>query len=131
MIQKIILVGTLGRAFELKTSKTGTLWATSSLAVNTKQGGEKKTTWYKLKAFGKAAEILAAHTKTGETLYVEGVPEAEAWLPAGTITPRTQIAVTVNEFNFLGGGARVETAKDEAAQNINNAQGSDDEWSYT
>lgn len=129
MIQKIILVGNLGRPFELKTSKSGTTWAEASMAVNTKKRGEQVTTWYKLKAFGKAAETLSKYTDKGQQLYVEGVPQAEAWLPNGTVTPMCQIAVMVDTFQFIGGGKQEHTAKDTQAIAANDAQGNEDlEW---
>lgn len=129
MIQKLILLGNLGSAFELKTTKDGKAWATASLAVNTKQRAEKSTTWYKLLAFGKAAEILSGYAQKGQTLYVEGAPQVETWLPKNSVEPRAQISVLIDQFQLLGGKAQDTTPKDEAAIAANATQGNDDlEW---
>lgn len=102
MIQKIILLGTMGKDFEVKTTKDGKHWGTGSLAVNYKSGTERKTAWFKIKAFNKTAELLGDMAKKGRQLYVEGRPEVEAWIPTGSMEAKATMACLIDEFYMVG-----------------------------
>jgi single-strand DNA-binding protein len=77
-VNKVIIVGNLGRDPELRYMPSGD--AVASLAVATtdtwkdKQTGEKKeqTEWHRISFFGKLAEIAGQFLKKGSQVYVEG-----------------------------------------------------------
>jgi len=78
MLNKVTLIGNLGRDPEVKYASNGN--AIANLAVATseswkdKQTGEKKemTEWHRVSVFGKLAEVAGQYLKKGSKIYVEG-----------------------------------------------------------
>jgi single stranded DNA-binding protein len=73
--------GTLGKDPELKTSKTGTRFATMNAVVTVDQANDGKdvTQWVRVACFGDTAEKIAARTKKGDRIYVEGQLTMTQW----------------------------------------------------
>lgn len=76
-LNKVMLIGNLGKDPELKYTSTGNGVCSFSLAVNEdykNKDGEKveHTEWINCTAWGKTAEIVAEYSKKGYTVYVEG-----------------------------------------------------------
>jgi single-strand DNA-binding protein len=76
-VNRVILVGNLGRDAELRFTGTGTPVAKFSVATTeTYKGrdGEKKeeTEWHRVNLWGKSAETLAQYLVKGKQVYVEG-----------------------------------------------------------
>ena len=76
-LNKVMLIGNLGKAAELKYSKTGVPHSFFTLAVNKHykdESGEKqeKTTWVNVVIFGKSAESVTKYLTVGKQVYVEG-----------------------------------------------------------
>lgn len=75
-MNKIILVGRLGRDPELRESRGGTPWCTLSVATSRprKQDGvwTEETDWHRVKAFGRQAEICHQYLRKGSVVAVEG-----------------------------------------------------------
>lgn len=77
-VNKVFLVGNIGKDPELKTTSSGDAVLNFSLATSEswkdKNTGEKqeKTEWHRLTAFGKPAELIAQYTEKGSKLFVEG-----------------------------------------------------------
>jgi single-strand DNA-binding protein len=76
-INKVILIGHLGRAPEVRYTQGGSPVANFSLATNeywTSNTGEKqeRTEWHKIVAWGKLAEFCQEYLQKGTYLYVEG-----------------------------------------------------------
>jgi single-strand DNA-binding protein len=76
-INKVILIGHLGRAPEVRYTQGGAPVANFSLATNeywTSNTGEKqeRTEWHKIVAWGKLAEFCQEYLQKGTYLYVEG-----------------------------------------------------------
>ena len=82
-INKVQLLGNLGRDAEVKVTGGGTTVATFSLATaeRVKQGGEWKdsTEWHNCVAFGRLAEIVRDYTSKGARLLVEGRLQTRSW----------------------------------------------------
>lgn len=126
---KTFVLGRMGGVAEVKTTANGKTWGTFSVAVNAKKGNEKTTMWVKVKCFDQLANIAGDFGGKGREVFVEGRPEVEAWLPAGTITPRTNLVVIADRIDFLGGKEQDTTPKDDAAIAVNDSQGNQDqEW---
>lgn len=75
-INKVILVGNVGRDPEFKSLPSGTNLATFSLATTDKrfkdENGEPHTEWHNIVVWGRQAEIASQYITKGKQLYVEG-----------------------------------------------------------
>lgn len=76
-VNKVLLIGNVGREPEIRTTSAGNMVAKFSLATNrtyTNRSGEKReeTQWHRCTAFGKLAEIVEQYVGSGDRLYVEG-----------------------------------------------------------
>lgn len=84
-VNKVILVGTLGRDPEMRYSTDGSAIANISLATSDKwkdkNTGEKKdrTEWHRVVFFGKVAEIVGEYLKKGSQTYIEGSLRTRKW----------------------------------------------------
>jgi len=78
MSSNITLIGRLTAAPELRFSKTGTPWATFSIAVNRGRDDEKETSFFDCKCFGSLAENLAEIAK-GTRVIADGYSVQERW----------------------------------------------------
>ena len=84
-INKVILIGNLGKDPEVKYMPSGDAVANITLATsetwNDKSSGEKKekTEWHRVVFFGKLAEIVGQYLKKGSKIYVEGKLQTRKW----------------------------------------------------
>ena len=83
-VNKVILVGNLGRDAELRFTPGGAPVATLSLATtevwNDKSGQrQEKTEWHRVVLWGKMAESLAESLVKGKQIYVEGRLQTRQW----------------------------------------------------
>ena len=83
-VNKVILVGNLGRDVELRFTPGGTAVATLSLATtevwNDKSGQrQEKTEWHRVVLWGKTAETLQEYLLKGHQVYVEGKLQTRKW----------------------------------------------------
>lgn len=103
-INKIILVGNVGRDPDIQTTGTGTRVAHLSLATSRRvprDGAvEERTEWHRLTLWDRLAEIAEAHVRKGDRLYVEGRMEYDAYERNGVSVPTAE--VTVRELVLLG-----------------------------
>jgi len=107
-INKVILLGNLGKDPELKSTPGGMAIATFSLAtsssVKDKDGNwQEKTEWHNVKAFQRTAEIAAQYLKKGNKVYIEGRLHSESWDDKETGQKKYKTEVIVNELVLLGG----------------------------
>ena len=84
MINKVILVGRLGKDPEIRSTPGGTSVAKFSLATDEKftdRAGEKqeRTEWHNVVAWGKLGEICGQYLKKGKLVYIEGSIRTESW----------------------------------------------------
>ncbi len=83
-VNKVILVGNLGRDAEVRSTTTGTSVATISIATtdvwNDKAGNkQEKTEWHRVVLWGKTAETLQEYLLKGRQIYVEGRLQTREW----------------------------------------------------
>ena len=107
-VNKVILVGNLGRDPEIRYAPSGDAVCNVSIATtNTwkdKQTGEKKeaTEWHRVVFFGKLAEIAGKYLKKGSAAYVEGSLKTRKWQDKdGKDCYTTEIRA--NAMQMLGG----------------------------
>jgi|TARA_Y100000034_G_scaffold91628_1_gene110581 single-strand DNA-binding protein len=71
-VNKVILVGHVGKEPEIRETKAGDTVATFSLATNSGYGDKKTTDWHRIVFFGKTADVVRDYVTKGKQLYVEG-----------------------------------------------------------
>jgi single-strand DNA-binding protein len=107
-VNKVILIGNLGKDPELRYTPGGQPVATFSLATTErrtdKNGQRKETTeWHNIVVFGKTAEIVNQYLKKGRSCYLEGKITNRSWDDRdGNKKYKTEIIA--NTVQFLGGG---------------------------
>lgn len=83
-VNKVILVGHLGKDPEMRYAASGLAIANFSLATTEnnkdKEGNkETKTEWHRIVAFGKLAEICGEYLVKGKQIYIEGRIQTNKW----------------------------------------------------
>src|SRR5205823_369113 len=83
-VNKVILVGNLGRDAELRYTPGGAAVATLNMATtevwNDKAGQrQEKTEWHRVVLWGKSAESLSEYLTKGKQIYVEGRLQTRQW----------------------------------------------------
>src|ERR1700751_6237386 len=83
-VNKVILVGNLGRDAELRYTPGGAAVATLNMAAtevwNDKAGQrQEKTEWHRIVLWGKSAEALSEYLTKGKQIYVEGRLQTRKW----------------------------------------------------
>jgi single-strand DNA-binding protein len=105
-INKVILVGNVGRDTEVRYTNSGTAVGSFSLATsetfNDRDGQrQERTEWHNIVVWGKQAEIAGQYVKKGRQLYVEGRLQTRDWVdPQGVKHYKTEIVA--NRFQLLG-----------------------------
>ncbi len=113
-LSKVILIGNLGRDPETRYTPNGTMNVQFSMAVTRRrndQSGQPQetTTWFRVTAWGKLAEIMDGLTQRGalvkgKQVYVEGRLESREYQDQAGQT-RTSLDVNANEVQLLGSRA--------------------------
>ncbi|HEY5776398.1 MAG TPA: single-stranded DNA-binding protein [Xanthomonadales bacterium] len=107
-INKVILVGNLGKDPEIKYTASGGAIANLTIATsdswNDKQTGEKveKTEWHRVVAFQRLAEIMGEYLKKGSQVYIEGKLQTRKWQDQNG-QDRYTTEIVANDMQMLGG----------------------------
>jgi len=106
-INKVIIVGTLGKDPEVRYSQSGSALTSISLATNEKwkdKNGEtqERTEWHRVKFFGKLAEIAGEYLKKGGQVYIEGSLRTEKYTGKDGVE-KYSTDIIANEMQMLGG----------------------------
>ncbi|HEY2119250.1 MAG TPA: single-stranded DNA-binding protein [Candidatus Acidoferrum sp.] len=106
-VNKVILVGRLGKDPEVRFTSGGQAVANFSMATDSSykdKSGErqKRTEWHKIVVWGKQAEIAQKYLKKGSLIFVDGRLQTREWQDKeGQKKYTTEIVV--NDFRMLGG----------------------------
>lgn len=83
MVNRVTLIGNLGKDAEMKYTENGLAICNFSLATSetwTKDGKKnEKTEWHKVVAFDKLAEICGQYLAKGKQVYIEGKIQTRSW----------------------------------------------------
>ena len=114
-VNKVILLGNIGKDPEVKFLPSGSAVATFSIATSERfkdKGGEwqDRTEWHNLVAFGKVAEIIRDYVKKGAKLYVEGSLRTQSWDDKTSGQKRYKTEIVVNDLSLLSGRGEGERA---------------------
>lgn len=107
MINKVILVGNLGKKPEIREFEGGRKVANFTIATNesyTSKSGEKvkNTEWHNIEMWDRLAEIADKYLDKGSTVYVEGKIKTDQWTDKDNNT-RYTTRIRVNNMQMLGG----------------------------
>ncbi len=113
-VNKVILVGNLGRDPELRYIPSGQAVANFTLATNErwrdKEGNnQERTEWHRIVVWGKSAENCAQFLQKGRSVYVEGKLQTQEWEDKEGIKRKTT-EVVAQTVQFLGGRGSAETS---------------------
>jgi single-strand DNA-binding protein len=107
-VNKVILLGNVGKDPEVKFATSGTAIASFSIATSERfkdKSGEwqDRTEWHSLTAFGKLAEIIRDYVKKGSKLYVEGSLRTTSWDDKQSGQKRYKTEIVVSDISLLSG----------------------------
>jgi len=108
-VNKVILVGRLGRDPETRYTGGGQAVANFSVATDETykdRNGEKqkRTEWHKIVAWGQKAEFAQKYLKKGNLIYIEGSLRSSEWQDKEG-QKRTKTEIIASDFRFIGGKA--------------------------
>lgn len=106
-VNKVILVGNLGRDPEVKYTASGAAMVNITVATseswNDKQTNEKveKTEWHRVVAYRRLAEIMGEYLRKGSQVYIEGKLQTRKWQDQNG-QDRYTTEIVANEMQMLG-----------------------------
>lgn len=108
MVNKVTLVGRLGKDPETRYTSGGQAVATVSLATDETykdRAGErqKRTEWHRIVMWGKLAEIAQQYLKKGALVYIEGRIQSRQWEDKRDGQKKTSYEIVANTMKMLGG----------------------------
>jgi len=107
-VNKVILLGNLGKDPEVKYTPQGTPVAKFSLATNErfkdKDGNwQDRTEWHNITAWARTAEIAGEYLKKGSKCYIEGSLRTHSWDDKQTGQKKYMTEIVVNDLVLLSG----------------------------
>ncbi len=109
MVNKVILVGNLGKDPEVRYTSGGQAVANLRIATSRswtdKQSGQRKeeTEWHDVEVWGKQAEQCGEYLSKGRQVYVEGRLKTDKWQDKQSGQERSKVKVVADTVRFLGG----------------------------
>jgi len=108
-VNKVILVGNLGKDPELRFLPDGTAVGNFSVATTDKwkdKSGEQqeRTEWHRISTFSKLAEICGQYLKKGSQVYIEGKLQTRKWKDKDG-TDKYSTEIVCDRMQMLGGKA--------------------------
>lgn len=107
-LNKVQLIGRLGKDVEIRKTQAGDSVANISIATTEKYkdktSGEYKelTEWHSISAFGKLAEIMEKYLTKGKEVYIEGSLKTQKWKDANGVE-KYKTFIKADQLILLGG----------------------------
>jgi single-strand DNA-binding protein len=107
MVNKVILVGNLGRDPEVRSTPSGQPNAKFTLATNRRwrdKNGQRQeqTEWHNIVVWGKQAEIAGQYLTKGKQIYLEGRIQTSSWEDKQTGEKKYRTEIVCDNFQMLG-----------------------------
>ena len=107
-VNKVILLGNVGKDPEIRSTAGGSMVANLTLATSDRQkdpqgNWQDRTEWHNLVAFQRTAEIIRDYVKKGSKLYVEGKIQTRSWDDKESGQKRYRTEIIVNDLSLLSG----------------------------
>ena len=139
-VNKVILLGNVGRDPEFKALPSGVAVVNFSLATSEKIKGlngdqQERTEWHNCQAFERTAEVVRDYVKKGSKLYVEGKIQTRSWDDQSSGEKKYRTEILVRQVTLLSangqhgaegsssdpkGGTQKRTLRGSGTQNIDN-----------
>jgi single-strand DNA-binding protein len=114
-VNKVILIGNVGRDPEIRHLNNGDAVANLSLATTSKYKRNdewvEETQWHRVVGYKRSAEIIQNKINKGMSVYVEGVLKYRQYEKDGAKMTSTEIVA--NEIHVLGGKPKPKDAEEE------------------
>ncbi|MDR0564568.1 MAG: single-stranded DNA-binding protein [Azoarcus sp.] len=129
-VNKVILIGNLGRDPEIRYMTSGEAVCNLSLATtdtwNDKSSGERReaTEWHRVVMYRKLAEIAGQYLKKGSQVYIEGSLRTRKWQDKDG-SDRYTTEINANEMKMLGrreGGGEAPMPRDDQSRTPDSGQ---------
>jgi single-strand DNA-binding protein len=107
-VNKVTLLGNVGKDPEIRSTAGGAIVATFTLATSDRfqdaQGNwQDRTEWHTLVAFKRTAEIVRDYVKKGTKLYIEGKLQTRSWDDKESGQKRYKTEIVVFDLSLLSG----------------------------
>jgi single-strand DNA-binding protein len=107
-VNKVILLGNLGKDPEVKYTPSGVPVAKFSLATNERykdKGGEwqERTEWHNIVAWQRLAEIVGEYVKKGSKIYIEGRLQTSSWEDKQSGEKKYRTEIVASDLVLLSG----------------------------
>lgn len=109
-MNKIVLVGRLGRDPETKSTISGAHISTFSLATDDGYGDKKQTNWHTVVTFGKTADSVGQYLSKGSLVGVEGHVQYRSWDKKDGSGKAYATEVVADRVEFLSTGEKTESS---------------------
>lgn len=109
-MQNVTIAGRVGRDAELRSTNNGDHVAGFTVAVDTRQGREKVTNWWRVSLWGKRAEALSQYLTKGSNVTISGE------FSLGEYDGKPQLNIRANEVALQGGGEKRQERQQERNQ---------------
>lgn len=109
-VNKVMLLGNVGKDPEIKSTQGGMQIATFGLATAERTKGQDgqwtdKTEWHNIVCFQRTAEIVRDYVKKGSQLFIEGRLSTRSWDDKETGQKKSRTEILCSELTLLGGRA--------------------------
>jgi single-strand DNA-binding protein len=107
MVNKVILIGNLGRDPEVRSTPSGQPVASFTLATSRRwkdKSGQRQeqTEWHNIVCWGRQAEVAGQYLTKGKQIYVEGRLQTRSWDDRQTGEKRYKTEIVCENFQMLG-----------------------------
>lgn len=107
MINKVILVGNLGRDPEVRSTPSGQSVASFTVATSRRwkdKGGQRQeqTEWHNVVCWGRQAEVAGQYLTKGKQVYLEGRLQTRSWEDRNSGEKRYRTEIICENFQMLG-----------------------------
>lgn len=125
-VNKVILLGNVGKDPEIRATGSGAAVASFSIATSErfkdKTGNwQDRTEWHNLVAYQRLAEIVRDYVKKGTKLYIEGRLQTSSWDDKATGQKKYRTEIIVNDLSLLSGRGEGESSSGGGYQRGNTA----------
>jgi single-strand DNA-binding protein len=107
-LNKVLLLGNLGRDPEVRYTASGKAVATFTIATSQRwkdQDGndQERTEWHRVVAWGRLGEVCGEYLSKGKQVFIEGRIQSREWEDQDG-NKRTTVEIIANDMIMLGGG---------------------------
>lgn len=120
-LNKVMLLGNLGRDPEVRYTASGRAVASFTLATtftwrDQEGSDQEKTEWHRIVAWGRLGEICGEYLSKGQKVYIEGRIQSRDWEDQDG-NKRTTVEIVANDMIMLGSPGQNQERREETGRN--------------